>query len=97
MDERLARAFDVVLRDVPTAVALGDSFVSSLATLADQVQTIVKEAQWDARMPVGWPRCERHPGTHPLEAAVVSEQAVWRRPRDGTVVARVGHLNAHGS
>ena len=107
MDERLARALDIVLRDVPAEVVLdvrddnwasspavgaviwdaegsgsgvyidaSDSFVFALATVADQVQEIVLEAQWDARVPVGWPRCNRHPGTHPLEAAVVGVEAV---------------------
>ena len=39
-----------------------------------------------------WPECPTHPNTHPLEAAVLSDRAVWRCPKSGDAIAEIGTL-----
>jgi hypothetical protein len=45
-------------------------------------------------MSATWPECPTHPNTHPLEAALLSDRAVWRCPKNGEVIAEIGTLQA---
>ncbi|MEV6282169.1 hypothetical protein [Kribbella sp. NPDC051770] len=61
--------------------------------VADQVQEFVVEELWLAGRSTSWPECEEHPGTHPLEAQLVEDAAVWVCPKSGHTVADVGELS----
>jgi hypothetical protein len=74
------------------SVAEGDSPAQRLAHLADQIQEWVTEELWRLGLPATWPVCPFHPNTHPLEALVVDNHAVWCCLKDGEVVARVGEI-----
>ncbi|MBI4728468.1 MAG: hypothetical protein HY775_03070 [Acidobacteria bacterium] len=56
--------------------------------LADLIQHYyVIDELWEA-----WPKCPAH--EHPLEAAVVKNEAVWRCPADGSAWAPIGELGS---
>jgi hypothetical protein len=40
-----------------------------------------------------WPECPDHP--HPPDPRVVDDEAVWVCPRDGRILAAVGHLTGN--
>ena len=40
-----------------------------------------------------WPECPGH--AHPPDPTVIGDQAVWVCPRDGRVLAAIGHLTRH--
>ena len=61
------------------------------ASAADQVQDWVIEERW-GREPTNWPRCPRHPDTHPMTATGRGEVAVWACPTGGVAVCRIGEL-----
>jgi hypothetical protein len=66
--------------------------VEAIAQLANDASEAVVEALWSAHRPTNWPRCPRHPTTHPLEARVDGGLAVWTCPKSGHRVATVGSL-----
>lgn len=51
-----------------------------VVALADRIQTVLMEERQELTPP-----CPRHPGAHPLTAAVIGE-AVWTCPADQTPV-----------
>jgi hypothetical protein len=61
-----------------------------VAMVADQIHEWVIEELWGSA-PTNWPRCPRHPDTHPLTISAL-EVAMWVCPADGTAVAPVGSL-----
>lgn len=63
-----------------------------VASVADQVQEWAVEDLWGRGLSTSWPGCPEHPGSHPLEAVVRADRAVWVCPRSGAVVAAVGAL-----
>ncbi|MCZ2816624.1 hypothetical protein [Modestobacter sp. VKM Ac-2984] len=62
-----------------------------VAQVADGVQEWVVEELWGSA-PTNWPRCPRHPDTHPLEARVRDAAAWWTCLRDDVPVSEVGSL-----
>lgn len=74
------------------SVRLGDSPADRVANAADQVQEWAIEELW-ADSPTNWPPCRRHPGTHPLAAAVIGGIPRWTCPKDGTGFAEIGSLS----
>ncbi|GID25973.1 hypothetical protein [Paractinoplanes brasiliensis] len=75
-------------------VALDQEFGTQVAMLADQVQEEVVEALWHAGRPTNWPRCPRHPHTHPLAAAEHGGRAYWKCPAGGELISEIGRLGA---
>lgn len=63
-----------------------------VARLADQVQEWEVEELAARGRPATWPECPDHPNSHPLEPVVADDTAVWRCPRSGHVIGRVGAL-----
>jgi hypothetical protein len=57
-----------------------------LAHLADQVQQWVIEELASSGAPTNWPRCPRHPHSHPMSAEVRDGTAVWICPEGGDPV-----------
>lgn len=72
-----------VRRDWPTALMVAEA--------ADQVQEWAIDELFP-RAPTNWPRCPRHPQTHPLKASVVGAIAVWICPLDLIPVTRIGEM-----
>ncbi|MCZ2822110.1 hypothetical protein O2V63_17355 [Modestobacter sp. VKM Ac-2977] len=62
-----------------------------VAQVADGVQAWAVEELWGSA-PTNWPRCPRHPDTHPLQAQVRDAAAWWVCPRDDVPVSEVGGL-----
>ena len=63
-----------------------------IAAVADQVQEWAIEGQlWGAGL-TNWPRCPRHPDSHPMQATTVNGSAVWVCPASHDVVAPIGAL-----
>lgn len=62
-----------------------------IASVADQIQELVIEELW-RRGPTNWPRCPRHPSTHPMKALAQDDAAMWACPLDDTFVALIGAL-----
>jgi hypothetical protein len=62
-----------------------------IASVADQVQEWVIEELW-RQGPTNWPRCPRHPSTHPMKALAQDDSAMWVCPVDDTFVAVIGAL-----
>lgn len=77
-------------------VRRGDSSIERVADAADKVQEWVIEELW-SRAPTNWPRCPRHPDTHPMVAVVQDDVAVWVCPTDGQAVAPIGGLSPDDS
>ena len=73
------------------SVDRADSSIRRIAEAADKVQEWAIEELWP-RAPTNWPRCPRHPDTHPMAATVRDEAAVWICPADGQPVAPIGAL-----
>jgi hypothetical protein len=71
---------------------VGEKVAEQIAFVADEVQEWAVEENWGRDS--NWPRCPRHPTTHPLEAVVVEGEAAWRCARDSVRIARVGELGA---
>ncbi len=69
----------------------GDRGALLLAHVADQLQE-----QFFPETDAAWgeprPACPGH--THPAQAAVIDHEPRWICPRDGTVLARIGELDA---
>jgi hypothetical protein len=84
----------IVPRQEP-AVRARESTVDAIVRVADLVQDAAVEAMSAASVPPVWPNCPRHPGTHPLQAAVEHEHAVWRCPVDRITIAEVGALQSN--
>jgi hypothetical protein len=63
-----------------------------LAALADDLADWLVEQLPSIGHPAVWPPCPQHVNTHPLEAQVINDDAVWVCPRDETVVAAIGSL-----
>ncbi|NIH67920.1 hypothetical protein [Modestobacter marinus] len=62
-----------------------------IADVADRVQDWTIEELWGIA-PTNWPRCPRHPDSHPLQARVRDAAAWWVCPRDDVPVSLVGSL-----
>lgn len=62
-----------------------------LVHLADQFQVHEVEALWFASRSAVWPRCPRHPNTHPLNARLRDGVAVWLCG-ESDVIAPIGDL-----
>ncbi|WP_146197026.1 hypothetical protein [Serinibacter arcticus] len=75
------------------AVALGASEPERVARVADVVQEWWIEELW-ATSPTNWPPCPEHPDSHPLQAVVAVERAVWACPTGGRVHHEIGALPA---
>lgn len=63
-----------------------------VADVADRVQEWVIEGQLWGAAPTNWPRCPHHPDSHPMQAVVEDDEAVWICPASHEVVAPVGDL-----
>jgi hypothetical protein len=63
-----------------------------LAQVADQVQEWAVEELWNQGRPATWPECPFHPGSHPLEPAVMADAALWRCPKTAEPVGAIGEL-----
>ena len=72
-------------------VTVDSPFEEQVAFVADQIQEIIIEELWAAGRSNVWPECPVHV-THPLKAGVADARAVWRCPRDGSVIAGIGEL-----
>ena len=73
------------------AVTSGRPRVEQVAEVADRVQEWAVEELW-GQAPTNWPRCPRHPDSHPLEARLRGGAAWWTCPRDDVAVSEVGDL-----
>ena len=71
---------------------VGVSSAERLAELANDLADWLVELLPGIGYPAVWPQCPEHVNTHPLEAQVVDNDAVWVCPHAGTVVAAVGSL-----
>lgn len=71
---------------MPTRTTLPEQ----IAFVADEVQEWAIEENWGKNS--NWPKCPKHPTTHPLEAVVLGGYAVWRCPEARESVARIGSL-----
>lgn len=69
---------------------VGERLAEQIAFVADEVQEWAVEENWGRDS--NWPKCPRHPTTHPLEVVVVNGDAVWRCGADLVPIARVGEL-----
>jgi hypothetical protein len=74
------------------AVTIGAPHADQIVHLADGAQDWAVEALSAVALPATWPECPRHPNSHPLQPAVIDQRATWCCPRDGTIVANIGHL-----
>lgn len=63
-----------------------------IAAAADQAQEWAIEGQLWGAGATNWPRCPRHPSTHPMQATTVKDSAVWVCPLSEEVVAPIGDL-----
>jgi hypothetical protein len=81
------------------SIVATDSEDAQLVSLADQIQEFVHEqVLHKAGLPVVWPECPLHPGSHPLQA--VEDDLVgpaWQCARLGRTIARVGDLGRPGA
>jgi hypothetical protein len=73
-----------VLRDDPLA--------ERIAFLADGLQDAEVESLAANGLSAVWPVCPEHPDSHPLQAEVRDDTAVWVCPAGSLSVARIGHL-----
>ena len=73
------------------AVHRGRPPAEQVVDVADQVQEWAIEALWGSA-PTNWPRCPRHPTTHPMTARLQAAVAWWVCPHDGVPVSEVGRL-----
>jgi hypothetical protein len=62
-----------------------------VAMVADQVQEWAIEELW-GEAPTNWPRCPRHPNSHPMKVSTRDAAAVWTCPADEVVISPVGEL-----
>lgn len=69
---------------------VGHAFAEQIVFVADEVQEWVVEENWGRDS--NWPKCPQHPTTHPLEAAVLDGDAVWRCPASLAPIAGIGDL-----
>jgi hypothetical protein len=69
-----------------------ESEAERVASMADQVQEWAIEELWGDHASTNWPPCPHHPDSHPLEATVRDQSAVWVCPGDGQMVALIGAL-----
>jgi hypothetical protein len=73
-------------------VSLAGSPAERVAQLAEQVQEWeVEQLCWAGRSAT-WPECPEHPGSHPLEPAVIGGVAEWRCPRSQRAAGTIGGL-----
>lgn len=63
-----------------------------IAAVADQVQEWAIEGQLWGTAETNWPRCPRHPRSHPMLATTANEAAVWVCPTSQDVVGPIGGL-----
>ncbi|GAB4080162.1 hypothetical protein GCU67_15975 [Modestobacter muralis] len=73
------------------AVSAGGPPAEQEVEVADQVQKWAVEELWGSA-PTNWPRCPRHPTTHPLASRLLGGVAWWICPHDGVAVSEVGRL-----
>jgi hypothetical protein len=86
---------DAYLEDAETGTATGLNLWQGegarprdvIADMTEQVQDIAMEVRWRA-----WPRCPRHPGSHPMALGEEASRLVWLCPTSRDVVAPVGEL-----
>lgn len=90
LSARLANATDRTSMGIYVMAA--DSEVQRIVSLADQVQEWAVEALWRAGLPATWPECPLHPGSHPLRAATIADEAVWICPKLDQEIAAIGSL-----
>ena len=62
-----------------------------IAMVADQMQEWVIEELW-ATTATNWPRCPRHPDSHPMKVSTRAATAVWTCPADEVVISIIGEL-----
>ncbi len=67
-----------------------------VAFVADQVQEFAVEALWRLGRPTNWPRCPRHPATHPAAAEERGGEAYWVCPVSRETIGVIGGLGAPG-
>jgi hypothetical protein len=68
------------------------STAERLAGLADQIQEWEIEELAAAARPATWPECPQHPNSHPLAPQAQGNQAAWRCPASGQLIAVIGAL-----
>jgi hypothetical protein len=61
--------------------------------VANQIQEWAIEELW-ATTATNWPRCPRHPDSHPTKASTREATAVWTCPADELVISTIGELYA---
>ena len=70
----------------------GDGRAFDTAEIAEQMQEAVIEARWQTgQNPVVWPECPFHM-THPLDAVMENDEALWICPTENTVRCAIGSL-----
>ena len=65
---------------------------AQIASVAGEVQEWVIEELRGERSATNWPPCPHHPGSHPLNAVVRNQAAVWICPVQQSAVAVIGTL-----
>jgi hypothetical protein len=60
--------------------------------VADTIQSWVIQNLALSQQPAVWPRCPNHPGTHPLQAELRRDDAVWICPKNGAPICAIGEL-----
>jgi hypothetical protein len=72
------------------------TFTQQVAAIAEQIQEWAVEELWSVGESATWPQCPRHPDSHPLQAAVENDTAVWKCPVLDVRIAEVGRLGGGG-
>lgn len=74
------------------SVGAADPVPVQIARAADMIQEWLIDELWEQARPTNWPVCPRHRHTHPMEAVVQDDVAVWVCPTDGRAVVSIGGL-----
>jgi hypothetical protein len=77
-------------------IYLAQSDAEQVARVAEHVQDWEIEELAAVGRSATWPECPDHPDSHPLNAIVDGENAVWRCPRSGRLISAIGGLAAVG-
>ena len=95
-DEELDRA-SAMLRGrygfrMGIAVARWWPDADQIVCVAEQVQEWAIEELWRNGASTSWPECPHHPAAHPMDPALISDEAWWVCPHYQSTVARIGEL-----
>ena len=73
------------------AISRSRPLAEQVAEAADRVQEWEVEELWRSA-PTNWPRCPRHPATHPMAVRLQPDGVWWVCPHDRVAVSEVGRL-----